>query len=267
MKGPSKLIAHEDRWNTRMGMVFPGKRVVFRGKDLFHELKDIRWMELLLFGITGRRFDEKQIRLFESIWSLGTSYPDPRIWNNRVASLAGTVRSTATLGLSAAISISEATVYGRRPDVRAIDFLFRTRRSLEAGATLPDIIRDELRKYRGIAGYARPFVNDDERILPVTHLAERLGYGDGAYLRIAYEVEKTLLNLRYRIKMNAAALGAALAADQGLSGYEYYLFLTPAFIGGMFPCYIEAAEKDEGTFLPLSCNRIEYLGKESRRWS
>lgn len=266
MSNPPKLTPHEDKWKTRMGLVFPGKRVIFRGKDLFRDLKDLRWMELLLYGITGRFFDQKQIRLFESIWSLGTSYPDPRIWNNRIASLAGTARSTATLGIGAAISVSEATVYGRGPDVKAIDFLFRTKRALNEGGSLPDIVRDELKKYRGIAGYARPFVNDDERIKPVTELAVSLGYGDGAHLRIAYEVENTLLKLRYRIRMNAAALGAALAADQGLSCYEYYLFLTPAFIGGMFPCYIEAAEKDEGTFLPLSCNRIEYFGKAPRSW-
>lgn len=223
-------------------------------------------MELLLYGITGRRFDEKQIRLFESIWALGTSYPDPRIWNNRVAALAGTARSTATLGLSAAISVSEATIYGRRPDIRAIDFLFRTKSRMDAGELLPGIIYNELMKYRGLPGYARPLVNDDERIKPVTELARDLGYGNGIYLSIAYEVEKVLTSRRYRLKMNAAALGAALAADQGLSGYEYYLFLTPSFIGGMFPCFIEAGEKEEGVFLPLSCERIEYVGKQHREW-
>ncbi len=266
MNGPSKLIASEDQWNTQMGLVFPGKRVVFRGKDLFRDLKDLRWMELLLYGITGRFFDPKQIRLFEGIWSLGTSYPDPRIWNNRIASLAGTSRSTATLGIGAAIAISEATVYGRGPDVKAIDFFFRTKRALDNGEILSDIVRNELEKYRGIAGYARPFVNDDERIKPVTELATSLGFGNGNYLGLAYEVEKTLLKLRYRIKMNAAALGAALAADQGLSCYEYYLYLTPAFIGGMLPCYIEAAGKEEGTFLPFACDRIEYIGPSNRSW-
>lgn len=267
MKGPRNLIDHEDHWVTRMGMVFAGQRVVFLGRDLFRDLKDWRWMELFLYGITGRHFDEKQIRLFETIWSLGNSYPDPRIWNNRIASLAGTARSTATLGLSAAISVSEANIYGRRPDIRAIDFLLRTKSHLDSGKTLSDILHEELEKYRGIPGFARPFINSDERIDPAIDLANNLGYSDGVYLKLTFEVQETLIKERYRIKMNAAGVGAALAADQGLTPYEYYLFLTPSFTAGIIPCYIEAAEKEEGTFLPLSCAKIEYLGKGTRSWS
>ena len=40
---------------SRMGRFFPGQRVVFRGADLHRDLKGIDWVELYLFGITGRR--------------------------------------------------------------------------------------------------------------------------------------------------------------------------------------------------------------------
>lgn len=266
MKGPKDLIAHEDNWHTRMGLVFPGERVVFRGQDLFHDLKDMRWMELLLFGITGRQFDQNQIRLFEGMWTLCTSYPDPRIWNNRIAALAGTSRSSCTLGLSAAISVSEATIYGRGPDIRAIDFLLRTQTLLNSGKPLPDILTTELQKYRGIAGYSRPIVSSDERILPLLRLSEKLGLSDGYYVKLCFEIEKTLINLRYRMKMNIAMLGAALAADQGLAAHEYYQFLIPAFIGGMYPCFLDTQEKTEGVFLPVSCGKIKYEGKPKRAW-
>jgi len=82
MTSPEKLLEAEDNWQTAMGLSFPGERVVIRGKDLFTELKDMRWMELLLFAITGRRFSENEIKLFEGIWVLCSSYPDPRVWNN-----------------------------------------------------------------------------------------------------------------------------------------------------------------------------------------
>lgn len=266
MKGPKELLAHEDHWNTRMGLVFPGERVVFRGKDLFHELKNMRWMELLLFGITGRRFDENQIRLFEGMWTLCTSYPDPRIWNNRVASLAGTARSSCTLSLAGGIAISEAKIYGRGPDIRAIDFLLRTRELLDQGQLLPDILIAEIRKYRGIAGFSRPIVSSDERLVPLLEHAIKLGLGNGYFLNLSFKIERVLQEERYRMKMNIAMLGAALAADQGLSSHEYYQFLVPAFIGGMFPCYLEAQEKQEGVFLPLSCDRIKYEGRNDRLW-
>ncbi len=266
MKGPKDLLANEDNWHTRMGLVFPGERVVFRGKDLFHDLKDMRWMELLLFGITGRRFDEKQISLFEGMWTLCTSYPDPRIWNNRVASLAGTSRSTCTLGISAAISVSEAKIYGRGPDIRAIDFLIRTKKLMDQGESLSELLLYEINKFRGISGFSRPIVSSDERITPLLDHARKLGFDSGYFVDLVFNIEQNLQKLRYRMKMNIAMLGAALAADQGLSVREYYYFLIPAFIGGMFPCYLEAHENPEGVFLPLSCHRILYEGKDKRTW-
>lgn len=260
------LLRHQDHWETAMGMVFAGERVVFRGKDLFTELRDIRWMELLLFGITGRRFTERQVRLFETIWALGTSYPDPRIWNNRVASLAGTARSTANLGVAAAVAVSEASIYGRRPDVRAIDFLIRTHKKRSSGQDLWQLILEELEHNRGIPGYGRPLTNKDERIRPVCEVARELGFGDGPHLRLIFEIEDLLIANRYRMRMNAAALGAALAADQGLSVREYYMYLIPSFLGGMLPCFIESADREEGAFLPLACAQLTYEGPAPRAW-
>ena len=106
MQGPKQLLASEDRWVTKMGAWFPGERVVFRGKDMFHELKDISWLSLLMYGITSRRLNQRQLRLFEGVWTLCISYPDPRLWNNRVVALAGTARSTATLAIRGAIQKS-----------------------------------------------------------------------------------------------------------------------------------------------------------------
>jgi len=267
MKGPKILLENEDHWRTRMGLVFAGKRVVFRGKDLFRDLKHTRWMELYLYGITGRQFDDRQIRLFEGMWTIGTSYPDPRIWNNRVAALAGTARSTATLAVSAATAVSEASVYGRRPDIRAIDFLKRSLVLCREGRDLISILKEELQRYRGIPGYARPLINDDERIVPMMALAGDLGYGDGLYVNHAFRIEEVLLSHRYRMKMNGAALGAALAADQGLSVEEYYRFMVPCFNGGILPCYIDAREHEEATLLPLRCSRVVNTGIQKRNWT
>ena len=266
MKGPKDLLETEDYWSTRMGLVFPGERVVFRGKDLFRELNDMRWMELFLFAITARRFSREQVTLLEGMWVLCSSYPDPRIWNNRVAALAGTTRSTGTLGLSAANGLSEATIYGRRPDVRIFEFLNRSLNLITDGHDLISVIKSELLKHRGIPGYARPIVNEDERIAPLMALASKLGFDKGLFVKHAFDIEATLLRYRYRMKMNIAALCAALAADQGLSSKEYYHYLLPCFIGGIVPCFIDATEHKEGTFLPIRCSRVNYTGTRKRGW-
>lgn len=265
MKGPQDLADNVGRLKTRMGQCFVGSRAVFRGHDLHADLKDMDWVELYVFGITGRRVSAKQVQMLHAMW-VYTSYPDARIWNNRVAALAGTSRSTGNLGLAAAIAVSEATIYGRSIDVRAIDFLLRTRKALDDGAPMADCVRAELDAHRALAGYGRPIANGDERIAPMMALASTLGLADGPHVRLAFELEKFLLAGRWRWRMNYGALCAAFAADLGFSPREYYLFSGPAFVAGMQPCFIEASERPEGTLFPLSCEHIAYDGHPKRTW-
>ncbi|MGB7597037.1 MAG: hypothetical protein WBM09_05670 [Gallionella sp.] len=263
--GPALLQKNVGVLKSRMGTFYPGSHVIYRGHDLHKDLKGMDWVELYMFGITGRHFTREQLRLMHSIWTY-TSYPDIRLWNNRVAGLAGSSRSTGNLGLAAALAVSEAAIYGRGSDMRAIDFLIRTRRQINEGGDLDDCIRQELEVNRSISGYGRPLVNADERIEPLLALAKSLGLDQGPYLRLALEVEKKLLAGRWRMKMNYAGVVAPLAADLGLTPSEYYLFLFPAFLAGMPPCFIEASERPEGTLYPLACSDILYEGQAQRTW-
>ena len=60
----------------------------------------MNWVELYAFGITGLRLSPPQVKVLNALFVL-TSYPDPRLWNNRVAALAGSARSTGALGVAA----------------------------------------------------------------------------------------------------------------------------------------------------------------------
>lgn len=269
MNGPKTLLESEDNWVTDIGMFIPGKQVVFRGKDLFSELQDIRWMGIHLYGITGRFFSERQLRLFEALWVISVSYPDPRIWNNRVAALAGTARSNCPLAVSAATAVTDATVYGHRPSKGAMVFLLRTQEQLDEGANLEELVLNELKQRRKIFGYGRPQVVDaglDERIAPILEVARRLKLDKGRYLKLALEIDRILANSRYRIRMNVAGLAAALCTDQGLTAQEFFAFLIPAYIGGITPCYLDALNHPEGSLFPLRCSRIDYQGKSRRSW-
>ncbi len=265
MSGSERLLESEDNWVTRMGAWFPGERVVFRGQDLHVDLGDLDWMELYLYSITERRFTPPQLKVLNAFWTY-TSFPDPRLWANRVAALAGTARSTGALGISAAIGVSEASIYGRRPDIRAIDFLLRTKQKLDKGMQLQVLIKQELKKYRSVYGYGRPITREDERIPHMLGLIKHLGLDQGTYVQLAFEVEKILLEGGWRLHMNVASLYAALAADMGFTRRQYYLFMIPCFTAAMLPCFIDAAEKTEGTFFPLRCTRITYTGVPQRHW-
>ena len=264
--GPDLLQENVGRLKSRVGACFLGSHVIFRGEDLHAELAGARWIDVYVFGITGRRFSDEALRLLEAVWT-HTSYPDGRIWNNRVAALAGSARTTGNLALSAALAVSEAAIFGRGIDIRASDFLIRTRAELSAGGELGPWVRRELTERRSLAGYGRPVSNrKDERLEPILRLARGLGFGDGPYVALAHDIERFLLDSRLRMRMNYGAIAAALTADVGLSPREHYLFMHPAFLAGMPPCYLDAAERPAGTVLPLPCVGVAYHGTAKRTW-
>ena len=265
MNKPQLLEQQIGRLVTRMGAIFPGERAVFRGHDLHASLKDLDWLELYLFGITGRRFTAQQMKVFHALWTY-TSYPEARIWNNRVAALAGTARSTGSLGIAAALAVSEAGIYGGIVEQRASEFITRTKTRVDEGADLAELVRAELKQKRGIGGYGRPLVSGDERIAPMMALVREHGFDGGPHLNLAFEVEKILFAGRWRMRMNYVGLSSALCADLGMSPREYYFFSIPAFLGGMPPCYLEAVEKPEGQLFPLPCRMLSYEGVARRRW-
>ena len=264
--GPDLLRENVGRVRSRVGGAFIGSHVIFRGHDLHATFAGARWMDLFLFGITGRRFSEAQLRLFEAI-CVYTSYPDARIWNNRVAALGGSSRSTANLAVSAALAVSEAAIYGRGIDIRASDFLIRTRAHVAAGGELGPWVLGELAERRSLAGYGRPISNRrDERLDPILSLARSLGLADGVHVQLVHDIERVLVQSRRRMTANYGAIAAALTADMGLSPREHYLYGYMAFIAGMLPCYIDAAARPAGTFLPLPCDGVAYRGAPKRSW-
>lgn len=267
MIGPKVLLDSEDNWITEMGAWFGGDRVIFRGKNLFTDLFDKSWMEVMLYGITGREFSTEQIRLWNSLWVLCASFPEPRIWNNRVAALTGTAKSTGALAISASTAVSEATIYGKQADFAAFEFITRANQLISKGQSLDEILETEIKSKHAIPpGFGRPMISVDERIPPVIKLAEELGFDNGAHFKIAIELDKLLVEKRRRLRLNIAGLAAALAADQGLTRREYYYYVLLAFSAGNLACYIDAMDRDPGSFFPLRCERIAYKGIPHRKW-
>ena len=183
MTDHSKLEKYEDNWQTSMGGWFPGEKVVLRGKNVFTELNDRSWMEYLLFAATGRE-SPKIAKLMEGMWVICTSFPDPRIWNNRIAALAGTSRSTGVLATAGALAVTEANIYGARAILGASDFLYRASNELDKNQRLEDVLVTELRTHRSVFGFGRPVLDEDERVSPMMNFAKSLGYGNGSLYKI-----------------------------------------------------------------------------------
>ena len=266
MKKEKMFSEYEDNWETSMGAIFPGEKVVLRGKDVLKELKDYRWVEYLLFGITGRD-SPRLARLIEGMWLICTSFPDPRLWNNRIAALSATARSTGALGSAGALAVSEATIYGLKPIQGVSDFLYRASAKIAEGDCLEDVAKSEVKKYRGIYGYGRPVADKDERIGPLMEFAKSMDAGEGPYTKLAFDVDNYLGSSRLKYRINASGVVAGLLADEGITSKELYHIATLTFTAGVIPCYIDALEKPEGAFFPLRTSRVNYEGTaEFRVW-
>lgn len=265
MQDPQDLSQFEDSWVTGMGAAVSQNPVMFRNRELHGDLCESSWLEVYLYGITGRSFNALELRVLNALWTF-TSYPDPRIWNNRVAALTGTVRSTGTLAISSALAVSEAEIYGVRPLIRSLDSLKRAKTWLQNGKLLADFVSQELKKHRKISGFGRPQASGDERIKPMLDFLEKIGYEHGPHIEIAFNIEKVLRKGRWRLRMNYAGLVAGLCADIGFSPQETYLYTILGFLGGFLPCYIDGLNHPKGSFFPMRCSRINYVGPERRSW-
>jgi hypothetical protein len=223
------------------------------------------WLEELVHGITGRCFAPAEIQLLNYIW-VSTSYTDPRIWCNRIAALAGSARTTATLGLAAAMNATEATLYGHRPLVSTLDLLRRARGALQQGGTLPDFLDAEQLRHRHIFGYGRPLASIDERVPRVLAFMRSLGIAHGEHLRLAFAIEDHLI-ARGKVRMNIAAVYSGIAADLDFTPNQYHQFMVPLLLAGMPPCFIDAQQQPEGAFLPIRCVRVVHDGAPRRSWA
>jgi hypothetical protein len=263
---PDPRLHHAGRVRSRVGGLRADRRIVFRGHDLHTDLAGIDWIELYAFGITGRRYAPNELKLMHALW-VNTSYPDARIWNNRVAALAGSSRSTGNLGVAAALAVSEAHIYGRGNELQAVTFFKRSVRALGEGATLADCIGQEMKDHGRVAGYGRPVLDGgDERIAPTMALAEQLGLHGGPHLRLAFEIERWFIERGKNLRMNYGCLVSAIGADLGFTPQQFTLFMFPSFLAGMPPVFLDAQAQPEGTLLPIACDAVAYEGPPPREW-
>lgn len=224
------------------------------------------WLAHFVFGVTGRQFSDRELLVLDTIWTL-TSYPDTRLWNNRVSALAASSRSAPELGLAAGLASTEATVFGVGPCLLAIDFFLRAEPHRRAGLTADAIVAGELREGGRILGYGRPIHSVDERLPPLMDLVRRLGLDRGPHYRLAFEVEEALVKCKPALKMNYASITAALAADLGFTARQFQLFSALMVFAAIPPCALEASEKPEGFLMPVSCAHVDYEGPALRRWA
>jgi len=246
------------------GGFFPGQGARVRGRPLHEHCAERGWFDLYLLTLTGHPFDAARIEMLETVWTY-TSYADPRIWNNRIAALAGSSRASAALAIGAAIAASDAHIYGLGPILECYDFL--AAHAHDDATALATAVRDHRSMGKRFGGYGRPIVAEDERIAPLMARAERLGLANGPAVSAAFRLEQTLAAEGLPLKMNYGAMVAAFCLDLGLDRTATMAYVATLFLGGMPPVWKEARDRPTGLLLPLPVNAIEYDGEIPRKWA
>ncbi len=255
---------NRDCLRSRAGGWTVGGEAVLHGYSIHRELvSGATWIQTMLLGVTGRMFSANEARLIEAMYVV-TGYPDPRLWCNRVAALAGTARCSATASLSAGIASAEARLYGRQADYFAARTIEKARkiRADDGEEALKTFVETTLKRDRAIYGFGRPLTRNEERIPPIEKLSARLGVPPGVHTDTAFRIEEILK--RRRMILNYGGYVMARLLDIGITPEEIYRIATLAFYTGLIPCYIEAYENQPGTFLPIACEDIIYEGKKER---
>lgn len=270
---------HYEYWRTAAGNWFPGERIVLHGVDVLASMTGKSWMEVILLAITGKIPERRAAEFLDAVLALSGSIPDPRLWNNRIAALAGIARSTPALGMSAGMAASDAMIFGFQPMMGAHNLMLEVANQLAGGADLDTIIRARLAfdpvgrpgagKHRSLAifpGYGRPVATGDERIPAIMELVHQYGHGDGRFVTLAFQIETGLQQQGLPLRLNTGGLIAAICADQGMSALQLYYYVSHCFYVSLAACNADALRHDIGSFFPLRCAQIEYQGVAERKW-
>jgi hypothetical protein len=266
-------------WHTTTGSWFPGERIVLHGVDVLATMTGKTWMEVILLAITGKIPERRTAEFLDAVLALSGSIPDPRLWNNRIAALAGVTRSTPALGMSAGMAASDAIIFGFQPMMGAHNLLTEIAGQLDGGDCLENIINERLTrdlpgrpgagKQRTLAifpGYGRPVATGDERIPAILKLLRDYGHDQDKMVALAFRLETSLQQHGLPLRLNTGGLIAAICADQGMSALQLYYYVSHCFYVSLVACNADALRHDIGSFFPLRCNQIEYEGVEERKW-
>lgn len=236
------------------------------GYDMMEDLVGkTSYMQVVVLNATGR-LPSKAIADWIDAIHICLSWPDPRIWCNRIGALAGSSRASGVAASCLGVLAAESTSYGIKPLISGVDFIKHAHTQITQGFSVEDFIATEIKKHGGkphLMGYARPIAKGDERIPAMEKVTEELGFPLGEHLSLAYQIE-SVLSTKFDESMNINGYVSAFLADQGYSPIEVYRIFSAVVLSGVTACYADTADRLEGSFAPLKTSDVIYKGAKSR---
>ncbi|GMQ89550.1 MAG: hypothetical protein BMS9Abin09_1050 [Gammaproteobacteria bacterium] len=260
-------------WDAQRGVIrhsnggwLAGKGVFCHGYDMLEDLVGkASYFQVMMLNVLGYLPERRLADCLEAAY-ICMSWPDPRIWCNQVGALGGSARTSVIAASMAGVLAADSSMYGSRTFLAGVDFIQGACAEREAGASVEDIVANELKRHHGkvkIMGFARPLASGDERIAALEEVTARLGFEVGRHLQLAYDIE-AILQRDFDESMNICGYASAFLSDQGFNAEEIYRMSVLSVTSGVTACYIDARDKSPDAFLPLRCDDIEYRGQAAR---
>ena len=261
-------------WDQCRGKIFSkkggwkiGSGVFSHGYSMMDDLVgEVSYTQVQILNAVGT-LPEKRVADWIEAVCICLSWPDPRIWCNQIGALGGTARTSVVAATVSGVLAADSTMYGSRPLLKGVEFIqkaLKQKQSLSISAE--EIVQRVAKKNRGkatIVGYARPIASGDERVVAMERVTNQLGFEIGEHLHLAYEINE-ILTRDHRESININGYVSAFLSDQGYSADQIYNIGCICVSSGVTACYVDAADRVAGSFLPLRCDDVDYQGKPPR---
>ncbi len=258
--------SYRGKIKSKKGGWITGKAINSHGYDMMNDLVGKHsYMQIIMLNATGRMPSRALADWLEAA-HICLSWPDPRIWCNRIGALGGSAGASVVASTCAGVLSADSMIYGIKPFKDSVAFIQKVYKATQHGENINDIINENIKKHNGklrIMGYARPVAKGDERIKAMTRVTQNLGFNIGPHLQLAFEIEEIILK-RFDESMNIAMYISAFLSDQGYSPKDVYRLLTVLVFSGITACHTDAAEREHGTFSPLQVTDVLYTGVPAR---
>lgn len=253
--------------HSSTGGWIPGTGVFSHGYSMLDELVGEKtYFQIMVLNATGKLVSKALADWLEAIYGC-LSWPDPRIWCNQIGALSGVAKTSVVAGTTIGVLAADARTYGIYPLIEGVEFIQKSHKQYQKGLSVSELIELEIKAHKGkphIMGYIRPIARGDERLERMEKVSEKLGFEEGAHLKLAYNIEEELQK-RFNEGMNINGYISAFLSDQNFSSQEVYQIFSTLVMSGVTACHLEQAKKDPESFLPLRCDDINYTGQQKRK--
>lgn len=251
-----QIRSHKGGWRI-------GDAVYSHGYSMMDELVgEVSYFQQMVLNITGA-LPERMLSEWLEACFICVSWPDPRVWCNQMAALAGASQTATVSGLAAGLVAADSLMYGPGSILNCYSFIDQAEQSIRQGLAVAEVVEKHLERKKDVPGYARPIAKGDERVTAMQRVSLELGFSTGPYEQLAHQVSDYLAD-EYDECINFSGYIVSFLADQGYSGIEIERLVSLAVGSGLQACYVEARDRPAGSFLPMRCADMVYTGKDDR---